>query len=118
MLGLLQDGGLFFMLPILFLFITIVVLFVRGLMTKKNRAKTISLIASLSLFVAVWGILGQSIGLISAFDSIEGGNDVTMGILAGGLKISFLPTAFGLFTFLVGRLAIIILTLKGEDSTS
>ena len=115
MLGLLKDGGLFFMLPILFLFITIVVLFVRELMTKKNRAKTINLIASLSLFVAVWGILGQSLGLISAFDSVEAGNDITMSMLACGLKISFLPTVFGLFTFLVGRIAIIILTVTSDQ---
>lgn len=116
MLRLLQDGGLFFMLPILFIFIAIVVLFVKELISKKNRAKTISLIASLSLFVAVWGILGQSIGLISAFDAVEAGNDLTMSILACGLKISFLPTVFGLFTFLVGRLAIIVLTVFSDTS--
>ena len=70
---------------------------------------------SVALFAIVWGFLGQIIGLISAFDAIEAAGDISPAILAGGLKISALSPAFGMFVFLVGRLGIIILTWMNND---
>lgn len=106
-----NEGGLFFMLPIIGLFIIIMVLFIRALLKMdRDREKTISLMSSLGLFALVWGVLGQVIGLIMAFDSIQGSGAISMEVLAGGLKVSFLPTLFGLMVFLDARLGIIILT--------
>lgn len=63
-----------------------------------------------------WGFLGQIIGLIGAFDSIEFAGGISPDILAAGLKLSFLPPVFGLVTFLIGRMGIIILSLrKGSE---
>ncbi len=82
-----------------------------GLLGKKNLAKSIQLIGHLSLFGMMWGFLGSTIGLITAFDAI-GDMEVAKHIVAGGLKVALLTTVFGLISFLIGRAAIIILTLR------
>jgi flagellar motor component MotA len=107
-----NEGGPFFMWPIVFTFIILVALFVKQLITKSDKAHTITLISNISLFILAWGILGSVIGLIQAFDTIEGAGSISQGVMAGGLKIAFLTTVFGLFTFIFGRLFIIILNLK------
>lgn len=108
----LNEGGPFFMYPILFVLILIIILTVKGIINRKgDNSKTISLISSFGLFIVAWGILGQTIGLITAFDAIESAGDVSMGMMAGGLKVSLLTTLFGLFTFIISRIGIIVLTL-------
>lgn len=111
--NLISQGGFVFMLPILAMLILIIVLIVKGILNKENdNAKTISLIFSIGLFTLVWGVLGQVIGLIGGFDAIEAAGNVSPGMLASGLKVSFLTTLFGLIVFLVARLGIIFLIWK------
>ena len=105
------EGGPIFMVPIVLMLISILLLFIKALLKRDSNGKTISLIGSVSLFVLVWGMLGQSIGLISAFDAIQRLGNVSVEMLAGGLKITFLPLVFGFLTFLIGRILIIILTI-------
>jgi len=112
---LLNDGGSFFMYPLLIILILVIILIVKGFLKRENVKKTISLISSITLFAVVWGFFGQMIGLIGAFDSIELAGDISPGVLAGGMKIGFLAPLFGLFIFLVGRLGIIILTWMQKD---
>ena len=64
-----NEGGPFFMWPIVFIFIILVALFVRQLVTKANKDHTITLLSNISLFILAWGILGSVIGLIQAFDA-------------------------------------------------
>ena len=112
----LNEGGPFFMYPLLMILIVLLILIVKGFLQKGSAEKTISLISSIALFAIVWGFLGQIIGLIGAFDSIEALGEVSPVMLAGGLKVAFLAPVFGMFTFLIGRLGIIILTwLKKEE---
>ncbi|WP_442845214.1 MotA/TolQ/ExbB proton channel family protein [Leeuwenhoekiella sp. H156] len=106
-----QEGGPFFMWPIVIVFIVIVALFVRQLLSKADKAQTIVLISNISLFILSWGILGSVIGLIEAFDVVESMGDVSQGMMAGGLKVAFLTTVFGLVTFIFARLFILILNL-------
>jgi len=106
-----QEGGPFFMWPIVIVLIIIVALFVRQMITKADKAHTITLLSNISLFILSWGFLGSVIGLIQAFDAIEGLGEVSQGMMAGGLKIAFLTTVFGLVTFIFGRLFILILNL-------
>lgn len=112
----LNEGGPGFMYVILFLLILIVVLIVKGFLEKGNNQKTLSLIGSFGLFTVVWGFLGQTIGLISAFQAIEQVGDVSMALLAGGLKVSLLAPIFGLIVFLIARLGIIVLTWIGKET--
>jgi len=111
------EGGPVFMNPILYLLILIFVLFIWGLFDKKvTRRKIIDLISSLAWFTLIWGILGQAIQLYDGFNSIQMNNGISMGLMAGVLKISVLSTAFGSIVFLIARLEIIILILiKKED---
>jgi hypothetical protein len=103
------------MYPIVLIFIILVVLFVKGLVSKNTSKKTISLMSSISLFVLAWGALGQAMGLIEAFDTIEGVEGVSINILAHGLKFTFLPVLFSLFAFLIARGCIIFLQWKSDD---
>jgi len=114
-MSILNEGGPFFMYPLLLLLILVLILIVKGLLKKGNLEKTTSLISSIALFAIVWGFLGQIIGLISAFDAIEAAGDISPTVLAGGLKVSALSPAFGMFVFLVGRLGIIIITWMQKD---
>lgn len=109
------EGGPLFMFTILFLLILILILIVKGVLEKGNKPKTISLIISLGWFTLVWGIFGQTIGLIMAFDAIQTAGDVSMGNMSGGLKISLLSTVFGVLTFLIARLGIIVLTIMKKE---
>jgi flagellar motor component MotA len=115
MFNLISQGGPVFMLPILAMLILIIVLIVKGILNRENdNTKTISLISSIGLFTLVWGVLGQVIGLIGGFDAIEAAGNVSPGMMAAGLKVSFLTTLFGLIVFLVARLGIIFLIWKKE----
>lgn len=105
----LNEGGPLFMYTTLILLIIIIALLVRAFLKPSSQSKSIKLVSSISLFALVWGFLGQMIGLISAFDTIEATGDISPAVLAGGLKIAILSPLFGMFTFLIARLGIIIL---------
>lgn len=115
MFEILNQGGVLFMYPLLIILLVIIGLISKGFLQKESNKKTLNLIASISLFAMIWGVLGQVIGLIGAFDALAIKGEVTVSILAAGLKISFLSTAFGCLIFLIGRLGIIVLTLLKKD---
>lgn len=108
---LLQEGGVLFMYSLLVLLILNIGLIVKGFTQKGDLEKTKSLLGSIGLFALVFGFLGQVLGLINAFDMIQSIGNVSPEILAGGLKVSFLTTAFGALVFLVSRLGIILFTV-------
>lgn len=64
----------------------------------KSRLKHIKTIGS---FAAVTGILGQLIGLTSAFAILEEHGNVSQSLIAGGLKVSTIPTIYGILIFLL-----------------
>lgn len=58
----------------------------------------------LSLFISVapmLGFLGTVIGMIEAFDAIESAGDISPRLVAGGIKIALLTTAFGLIVAVI-----------------
>lgn len=116
-ISIINDGGPLFMIPLVVFILVIAGLLVLSLI-KKPSQKLSKLISHISLFALVWGFLGSTLGLIQAFDAIESVGGVSDGRMAGGLKIALLTTLFGLVAFLVGRLALIIITLKGEKEAT
>jgi len=107
---LLEQGGPIFMAPILLIFILCTVMFVRELLQKNNKEKTSKLLISISVFVLVWGLCGQILGLIEGFDALgDVQGSVAPAMLYGGLKFTFLPTLFGMVAFLFARLYVIVL---------
>lgn len=109
-LSLLNDGGPFFMYPLLIILILVIVLIAKGFLQKGDTNKTIKLISSITLFALVWGFLGHIIGMIGAFDAIESMESVSQSVMAAGIKISLIVPLFGSVIFLIGRLGIIIFT--------
>jgi len=107
----LNDGGPFFTYPMVVILLIIILLFVRALLLKKANDKTIKLLTSLGWFSVAWAFLGHTIGLITAFDSIEAYGELAPHLLAGGLKIALLNLLMGSLLFLVARISIIVLIL-------
>lgn len=107
----LDEGGPLFMYTTLTLLIVIIALLIRGFVKPTTRDKTVTLVSSISLFVLVWGFLGQMLGLISAFDAVQAAGDVSPSMLAGGLKVAILSPLFGMIVFLIARIGIIILNI-------
>jgi uncharacterized membrane protein len=108
-----NEGGLFMMSLILICFVLSLYFLVKGFRHAKNdkvqTSKMLCLATDSSLLGLVIGFLGSVIGLITAFDSIEAMGDPDPAIFAGGLKVSLLTATFGLFTFVMARIGILIL---------
>ena len=111
----LNDGGPFFTYPMVIILFIIIFLFVRALLVKRDNEKTIKLLTSLGWFSVAWAFLGHTIGLITAFDSIEAYGELAPHLLSGGLKIALLNLLLGSLLFLVARLSIIILLIVQKN---
>ncbi|WP_229719399.1 MotA/TolQ/ExbB proton channel family protein [Winogradskyella schleiferi] len=108
-----NEGGPFFMSLILICLLLSIFLLINGFINlKKDMAKTekmLKLTVDSSLLGLVLGFLGSVIGLISAFDSVEAMGNPNPSMFAGGLKVSLLTATFGLFTFVIARIGILVL---------
>ena len=69
----------------------------------KSKAK-LKHIKTIGSFAAVSGILGQLVGLYEAFSIIEEHGNISQSLLAGGLKVSTIPTIYGILIFLFSLL--------------
>jgi len=67
----------------------------------KSKLKHIKTIGTFGL---ITGILGQLIGLYQAFSVMEQVRDISPTLLAGGLKVSLIPTLYGIVIFILSLL--------------
>lgn len=108
-----NEGGPFFMTLILLCFLAAIGCLVLGFINLKANVekskKMTSLASDTSILGLVFGFLGSTIGLISAFDALEAVGGISTGMMAAGLKVAFLTTIFGCVTFILPRIGIIIL---------
>lgn len=108
-----REGGPFFMSLILICLIAAIVFLIIGFINLKKHPekanKMTTLASEVSILGLVIGLLASIIGMIEAFDAIESLDDMTQGVMASGLKVSFLTTLFGSITFIIPRIGIIIL---------
>ena len=104
-----QEGGPLFMYSNLLVLIAIIFFLIKSFNNQSANETSIGLVKHLSLFALVWGFLGQLIGLIGAFDSIQMIGDVSPKLLAAGLKVALLSPTFGMVIFLIARLGLIVL---------
>ena len=111
MIKIIDLGGPAFMIPLVITLLVILFLMLKGLI-KEDSENNRALIGHLSLFALITGILGTTLGLMAAFDAIAVANGISQQVLAFGLRIGLIPTAFGLSIFVLGRLGIIVLILK------
>ena len=107
-----MEGGPLFMSLILICLLLALSFVVMGFVNlKKNVLKSkkmTGLASDASILGLVIGFLGSIIGMITAFDAIESMGDISSGMMAAGLKVSFLTTVFGAVTFILPRIGIII----------
>lgn len=109
------EGGALFMSLILICLLLSIFFTVKSVFNiktnievSKKMLKLITVCGSLGLAL---GVMGAFIGLITAFDVIEASGGAEPAIIAGGLKVALLSPLFGLFTFSVSRLSILILRI-------
>ena len=109
------EGGALFMSLILICLLLSIFFTVKSVFNiktnievSKKMLKLISVSGSLGLAL---GVMGAFIGLITAFDVIEASGGAEPAIIAGGLKVALLSPLFGLFTFSVSRISILILRI-------
>jgi len=108
-----NEGGPLFMSLILISLVLAIFFLVKAFMTLSKNVpqskKMMRLAADAGLLGLVIGFLGSIIGMITAFDSIEAIDNVSSGMMAGGLKVSFLTSVFGTLTFIISRIGLLIL---------
>ncbi|MCG6187073.1 MotA/TolQ/ExbB proton channel family protein [Maribellus maritimus] len=103
------DGGPVFTVVIFICLLVILALFFLALVKKGDNQKSKELMTHIGWFAVAWGFMGRTFGLISAFNAVEASGELTPKLLAGGLKMALVDPLFGIFVFVVARLAIIIL---------
>ena len=110
----LEGGALFMSLILICLLISIffTVKSVLKIKTDKEASKkTLKHISDSGTLGLALGVMGAFIGLVSAFDVLEATGAAEPSIIAGGLKVALLSPLFGLFTFSVSKLSILILRI-------
>ena len=109
------EGGALFMSLILICLLTSIFFTVKSLMNLKKNVeiskKMIEHINDSGSLGLGLGVMGSFIGLITAFDAIEATGGAEPSILAGGLKVALLSTLFGLFTYSISKLSVLILRI-------
>lgn len=112
MFNLFQIGGPLFMgiLTVMLFIIVALSLFFLYLIIRKEykdleqTLKRLLFIKTAGVIALVTGILGQMIGLYSAFTAIEAAADISPAILAGGLSVSMITPIYGMTIFIVSYL--------------
>lgn len=118
MISLFYQGGVLFMSivslglvsALVFSIKSFVNIFIKKVDDQSSIRQSVDLIKSSGLFAAVTGILGQLIGVYSAFSSIEQAGSVSPEILMSGLKISSICTIYGLMIYALSLLIWFVLT--------
>ncbi|MCC5934714.1 MAG: MotA/TolQ/ExbB proton channel family protein [Balneolales bacterium] len=97
MIDLFNTGGPLFMGTLTLIFAAVIAAFVFSfLQIRKGGAPGVSIVKEIGLFGLIIGILGQSIGLYTAFSIIEEAGMISPEILISGLKVSSVTTIYGL----------------------
>ena len=117
----LNEGGpmmYFVLICLLLALVFMAIAFFQRPSQPEKASKMIKLSIESSLLALVMGCLGSVVGIIQLFDMVEALGNVSPELFSGGLKVSLLTITFGLFSFAIGRLGILIYkwTSKAESS--
>ena len=107
-------GGYLFMIPLTLVAAGMMVAAGRTalLLRDGNRAacsRPLALVLHLGVFAFILGVLGQTLGLFQAMTVIESVSNIAPAMLAGGLKVSFITTIYGLIILTVSFLTWMVL---------
>ena len=110
----LEGGALFMSLILICLLISIYFIVKSILNIKTNNDVSIKMLKHINdsgTLALGLGFLSAFLGLISAFDVLEATGEAAPSIIAGGLKVALLSPVFGLFTFVISRIGMLLLRL-------
>tara|TARA_Y100000746_G_scaffold224301_1_gene226756 strand:+ start:937 stop:1326 length:390 start_codon:yes stop_codon:yes gene_type:complete len=109
------EGGALFMSLILICLLMSIFFTVKSILKiktdKEVSKKILKHISDSGTLGLALGVMGAFLGLISAFDVLEASGGAEPAIISGGLKVALLSPLFGLLTFSVSKLAILILRI-------
>lgn len=105
-------GGPIFMFSLttmLFIIIALGIITYLMMFKKTNKPKIILKNMILAIiytgsFAAVWGILGQGLGIYQALYAIQMAGDISPALIMGGIKISMIAPLYGIFILLLASL--------------
>ena len=80
--------------------------------------RNVSLIKEIGLFAFIIGLLGSVLDLMGMFQAIEMAGDIHPGLMAAGLKITFIPPTYGLMIYALSLLIYFVLCSKANAVTS
>jgi len=110
-----MEGGAFFMSLILICLLISIYFTAKSFLNIKSNVeiskKMLKHISDSGTLGLALGVMGAFLGLISAFDILEATGEAQPGIIAGGLKVALLSPLFGLLTFSVSKLSILVLRI-------
>ncbi|MDH5476660.1 MAG: MotA/TolQ/ExbB proton channel family protein [Cyclobacteriaceae bacterium] len=123
------EGGIEFMsilslelLAILFMAVISVMAIITKNRSISQNQHWLGYLKSLGLLALVTGVLGQLVGLFSAFDYIEQVGNVSPKMLFSGIKVSMITTLYGFVIFIVSYILWfgleVLLTINKEKSQS
>ena len=116
-----MEGGALFMSLILISLLISIYYIVKSILNIKTNVdvsiKTLKHINDSGVLGLAIGAIGAFTGLITSFDGLEASGQAEPAIIAGGLKVALLSPLFGLFTFSVSKLAILILRIVQNKNT-
>jgi len=109
------EGGALFMSLILICLLLSIYFIVKSILYIKTNTdiskKMLKHINDSGTLGLALGFFSAFLGLITGFDALEATGEGDPSIIAGGLKVALLSPLFGLFTFSVSKLAILILRI-------
>ncbi len=113
------DGGPLMMSLITICLILSIFFLIKGFASLKSNTgqseKMLSLAIDSSLLGLVIGFFASILGLITAFDTVEAMGNPDPSIFADGLKVSLITATYGLLTFIIARVGILILKGLQKD---
>ena len=113
------EGGALFMSLILICLLLSIYFMTRGFLSVKTNPvlskKMLALINDSGTLGLALGFFSAFLGLITGFDAIEASGNAEPAILAGGIKVALLSPLFGLFTFIVSRVGMLLLRLLQKN---
>lgn len=80
--------------------------------TEDHVHSKIRWIREVGLFALIMGLLASTLDLVAAFSAIEAAGDVSMSLLAAGLKLTLITTVYGLIIYGLSFLISISLSWK------
>jgi len=84
----------------------------------EHAYRRLRLIKEIGLFAFIIGLLASTLDLMGMFSAIEMAGDIHPGLLAAGLKLTFIPPAYGLMIYALSLLIYFALNFQANKVTS